>query len=79
MSDIYDIIWKKESEIISMLILQVINDILMSLAVVLIVIVFNKIIRKFRMVILTKKYGKKIQRREEHFWDILRLHDDEEH
>ncbi|SEW00082.1 hypothetical protein SAMN05421659_10364 [[Clostridium] fimetarium] len=62
-----------------MIMMQIINDILMWLIVVPIVIVFVKIIRILRMVILTTKYGNKIQRREEHFWDILRLYDDEEH
>ena len=68
---------EKESEIISMIMLQVINDILMWLIVILILIIFIKIIRSLRMVILTTKYGKKIRRKEEYFWDILRLHDDE--
>jgi len=61
-----------------MIMLHVINDILTWLIVVPILIVIIKFTRKLRISLLTTKYVKKIQRREEHFWDILRIHDDEE-
>ena len=61
-----------------MIMLQVINDILTWLIVVPILIVIIKFTRKLRISLLTTKYVKKIQRREEHFWDILRIHDNEE-
>ena len=61
-----------------MIVLHVINDILTWLIAVPILIVIIKFTRKLRISLLTTKYGKKIQRGEEHFWDILRTNDNEE-